>query len=158
MASSSESSFIQIDEISSKIAEDGAKYLLPLMEDVSEWLSKIFGIDINAENFLDMLDNGSLVCQLAKRVQSASEIFCSQIDNQCDHEEELKPLPKFLNKIHRNAKKESFQARDNTASFIRYFVLYLNRNRVLMNKLREMVSCLQPKYYGQFFINELKLN
>ena len=149
MASSSECSFVT-DDISLKITEESAKHLIPIMEDVSEWLSKVFDTDIRAENFLDVLDNGSLICQLAKKIQAASEDYCLQKENRSDDEEEHKPLPKFDDKIHRNAKKESFQARDNTANFIRYFPLYMNHNRVLMNELHEMVTIWTAKYYRQF--------
>ena len=123
MAGSSECNSFEVDEMSLKISKDSEKHLIPIVEDIAEWLSNMFEQEIKVENFLDMLDNGSLICHLAKRIQTTSENFTLKKASQSDYTEEHKPLPKFENKIHLNAKKESFQARDNAANFIRYFVV-----------------------------------
>ena len=147
MAGSSQRSDFEVDEISLKISEEGEKHLIPIVEDIAEWLSNMFEQEINVDNFLDMLDNGSLICHLAKRIQTASENFCLKRARQSDNTDERKPLPKFENKIHVNAKKESFQARDNAANFIRYFVLCFNHNFVLINEFCPMITCLKTQYH-----------
>ena len=98
MAGSSECSDFEVDEISLKISEEGEKHLIPIVEDIAEWLSNMFEQEINVDNFLDMLDNGSLICHLAKRIQTASENFCLKRVRQSDNTDERKPLPKFENK------------------------------------------------------------
>ena len=122
MASNSEGSCEELgDEISLKISERQAKNFIPLVEDVAEWLSKIFEREISVENIMDELDNGSLICELAEKIQAASVEFCLQRGRQRKEKEYNKPLQEFGNKIHRNAKEESFQARANAANFIGYF-------------------------------------
>ena len=121
MADSTESSTCSLDEFDLKISENSEKHFVPLVEDVSEWLSQTFQQEINAENYLDELDNGCLLCQLAQRIQNTSEDYYVKRRGVKATKDKEKPLPKFEFKIHPNARKQSFQARENAANFIRYF-------------------------------------
>ena len=67
-------------DLTSKIAERSEQDLLPLKEDLAEWLSRVLQEKITAENLLDCLDNGVLVCKLAQIVQSAAQAFKRQKD------------------------------------------------------------------------------
>lgn len=107
------------DQLSSKISAQREKNFIPLIEDVAEWLSKIFKKDINVENIMSELDNGILICELADRIQKTSEGFCAK-NAKKQGKQTTKPLPKFRFKLHSSATKESFQARENAANFLRY--------------------------------------
>ncbi|XP_065071053.1 growth arrest-specific protein 2-like [Rhopilema esculentum] len=104
------------DEISSKISEQSAKNFIPLIEDVAEWLAKLFEKDIDVDNFMDELDNGYLICQLAEKVLEASDRF--YLKEEALEANSTPPLPKLKFKKHKHATKESFLARENAANFL----------------------------------------
>ena len=120
MAGAEDCSSLVDDEITSKISDNNEKHFLPILEDVAEWISKMFDQNINTENFLDILDDGYLLCQLAEKIQYTSEVYCRQNEKKLVDKNIQGPLPPFQKKVHKGAKKMSFQARDNAANFIRY--------------------------------------
>lgn len=86
--------------------------LYVLKEDLTKWLNSILTETISPDDFLSHLDTGVILCNLAKIIQDVAKKSGS------DEKEDKIKVP--MNTIHCNstAKKESFQARDNTANFI----------------------------------------
>ena len=50
-------------------------YLFAMKEDLSEWLAGLMSIDVSAESFMDVLDNGIHLCRLANMIQRAAEKY-----------------------------------------------------------------------------------
>ncbi|OXB65179.1 hypothetical protein ASZ78_005295, partial [Callipepla squamata] len=51
--------------------------LVPMQEDLSIWLSGLLGIEVTAEQLLEELDNGVLLCQLIGVLQNTIKKSCS---------------------------------------------------------------------------------
>ena len=130
-------------DFSTKIAERSEQDLLPLKEDLAEWLSRVLQEKITAENLLDCLENGVLVCKLAQIVQTAAR-DCRKAGKS------VKPLAPFSSKFHQNAKAGTFFARDNAAHFLQWCrqievedsVLFESDGLVLQRQPREVILCL----------------
>jgi len=56
-------------------------YLLPLKEDLTDWIIRIFDDldDLNADNFINKLDNGVIICKLAKHIEEQTEPQFAQL-------------------------------------------------------------------------------
>lgn len=62
------------EEYAAKIIKLQQACLTPLKEDLADWLNKIFNSNqITANNFMDKLDNGVIICKLAKIISSWCE-------------------------------------------------------------------------------------
>lgn len=62
------------EEYAAKIIKLQQACLIPLKEDLAEWLNKILKTsNITIENFMDTLDNGVIICRLAKIISSWCE-------------------------------------------------------------------------------------
>ncbi|KAI1298756.1 Growth arrest-specific protein 2 [Halotydeus destructor] len=58
-------------EYSVRIAKLQEEYLIPLKEDLADWLNRVLGTkEIFVENFLEKLDNGVTVCKLARLIEA----------------------------------------------------------------------------------------
>lgn len=59
------------EEYAAKIIKLQQACLLPLKEDLADWLNKIMNVStITKENFMDKLDNGVVICRLAKVISN----------------------------------------------------------------------------------------
>ncbi|XP_059483637.1 uncharacterized protein LOC132201472 [Neocloeon triangulifer] len=90
------------------------KQLLPLQEDLADWLNKLLeSSDVTALNFMDALDDGLVVCRLAKTIQE-------QAQHAVDECRAKGPVPKLSGRIWQKAAKRSFFSRDNSENFIKF--------------------------------------
>ncbi|XP_069104886.1 growth arrest-specific protein 2-like isoform X8 [Argopecten irradians] len=102
---------VEEDVMEQKLAEIQEQSLGPLKEDLAEWLGKHLGMEVNAENFLDVLDNGVYLCQMAKIIQRKAQ-ECVMDGSYTE------PLPNYKLRCKNNAPSGSWFARDNTANFL----------------------------------------
>ena len=90
------------------------KFLLAMREDLSEWLSSLsHHVSVSADNFLNDLEDGIILCQHARLIQRYAEEY-SVINSSQNVKIPVKPV--FYKE--RGAFPGSFIARDNVANFI----------------------------------------
>ncbi|GAB6028641.1 hypothetical protein CHUAL_004473 [Chamberlinius hualienensis] len=130
------------DERWAKIAEKNEEWLLPMKEDVADWLNRTLGErKLNAGNLMDILDNGAVLCRLAKKIHHQGSLLKKPLG---------KVIPPFTYKCWENAQSRSFFARDNAANFLRWCrecqineaVLFESEDLVLHTQPRLVILCL----------------
>ncbi|XP_044734789.1 growth arrest-specific protein 2-like isoform X2 [Chrysoperla carnea] len=120
------------------------RQLYPLQEDLADWLNKTVGVDhITGENFFDALDNGVIVCHLARVIQDKAR--------HAVHGGYAKgPVPVIRGRCWETAARRSFFARDNMENFIHFCrklgvhenLLFESDDLVLHGQPRNVVLCL----------------
>lgn len=67
---------VKSEEYSKRIAKLQEEYLIPLKEDLADWINRITEstFQLTPENFMDKLDNGVIICKLAKLIESQVDL------------------------------------------------------------------------------------
>ncbi|XP_034836629.1 GAS2-like protein 3 [Maniola hyperantus] len=127
-----------------KILYSQARQLFPLQEDLADWINKTNGITyLSGENFLDVLDNGADLCQLAVIIhERAREALDQGII--------VGPVPAIRGRCWQRAARRSFFSRDNAENFITFCrelgvhenLLFESDDLVLHNQPRQVILCL----------------
>lgn len=92
------------------------QYLEAMKEDLAEWLRDLYGLDINAANFLQVLETGLVLCRHANAVTEAALAFLTEAPARA----RKIPLPQAGVSCNEAAQPGTFQARDNISNFIQW--------------------------------------
>lgn len=92
------------------------QYLEAMKEDLAEWLRDLYGLDIDAANFLQVLETGLVLCRHANTVTEAAVAFLAEAP---DGAQKI-PMPQAGVVCNGAAQPGTFQARDNISNFIQW--------------------------------------
>ncbi|XP_033216082.1 growth arrest-specific protein 2-like isoform X2 [Belonocnema kinseyi] len=121
-----------------------SRQLIPLQEDLADWINKTINVDhITGENFFESLENGSMVCRLARVIQekARSAVEAGKVKG---------PIPVIRGRCWENAARRSFFSRDNMENFIQFCrrlgvhenLLFESDDLVLHGQPRNVILCL----------------
>ncbi|KAL7648732.1 UNVERIFIED_CONTAM: hypothetical protein RMT77_000639 [Armadillidium vulgare] len=100
-----------------KTAED---YLYAMREDLAEWLNGLYDLDIDVDNFFELLENGVLLCEHSNNVKAAAEEFIQKISTPSKKFSSRYEIPSYEVHYKKDSAPGSFFARDNVHNFIRW--------------------------------------
>ena len=115
-----------------------------IKEDICKWLTKVMQIDITPTTFMEVLDNGVVLCKLAALIQDAAGKV------QSDGSKEIPTVPSSPVKCNERAVSNSFQARDNVSNFTNWCcklgveeaVIFESEGVVLHKDEKRVILCL----------------
>ncbi|CAG4960481.1 unnamed protein product [Colias eurytheme] len=132
------------EDFREKVLYSQARQLFPLQEDLADWINKTIGITyVTGENFLDVLDNGAELCQLAAVIHDRAR-------EALDQGLIVGPVPAIRGRCWQRAARRSFFSRDNAENFITFCrelgvhenLLFESDDLVLHHQPRQVVLCL----------------
>lgn len=92
------------------------EYLYAMKEDLAEWLRDLYGINITAMNFLEVLESGAVLCRHANNATRAASDFLRELG----HQAPTAHLPTAGITYVESAQPATFLARDNISNFINW--------------------------------------
>ncbi|CAH6775808.1 GAS2-like protein 2 [Phodopus roborovskii] len=111
------------------------QYLEAMKEDLAEWLRDLYGLDIDATNFLQVLETGLVLCRHANTVTEAALAFLAEAP---DRAQKI-PMPQAGVFCNGAAQPGTFQARDNISNFIQWCRKEMGIQEVLMFETEDLV-------------------
>ncbi|XP_014213861.1 growth arrest-specific protein 2 isoform X2 [Copidosoma floridanum] len=121
-----------------------SRQLIPLQEDLADWINKTINVDhISGDNFFDVLDNGAVLCRLARVIQEKARLAV-------EAGKAKGPAPVLRGRCWENAARRTFFSRDNMENFIQFCrrlgvhenLLFESDDLVLHGQPRNVVLCL----------------
>ncbi|XP_076867258.1 GAS2-like protein 2A [Brachyhypopomus gauderio] len=109
------------------------EYLYAMKEDLVEWWHELYGVDINVDNMMDVLETGALLCAHANNVTREAGDFSKK------HGETLVEVPASGVTFVNAAQPATFLARDNVSNFINWCRSQMNIKDVLMFETEDLV-------------------
>ncbi|KAM4045429.1 GAS2-like protein 2 [Anomaloglossus baeobatrachus] len=111
------------------------QYLYAMKEDLAEWLKELYNLDITVENFIEVLETGTLLCYHANNVTETAGGFSKEYP---DLSNKLW-LPKYGVTFNASAQSGTFLARDNVSNFIQWCRKEMVIKDVLMFETEDLV-------------------
>ncbi|XP_048222435.1 GAS2-like protein 2 [Perognathus longimembris pacificus] len=111
------------------------QYLEAMKEDLAEWLQELYGLNIDAANFLQVLETGLVLCRHANTVTEAALAFLAEAPARAQRI----PMPRTGVSCNGAARPGSFQARDNVSNFIQWCRKEMGIQEVLMFETEDLV-------------------
>ncbi|XP_036123531.1 GAS2-like protein 2 [Molossus molossus] len=111
------------------------QYLDAMKEDLAEWLQDLYGLNINAANFLQVLETGLVLCRHANAITEAALAFLAEAPALARRI----PMPQAGVSCNGAAQPGTFQARDNVSNFIQWCRKEMGIQEVLMFETEDLV-------------------
>ncbi|KAM5215925.1 GAS2-like protein 2 isoform 1-T1 [Hipposideros larvatus] len=111
------------------------QYLEAMKEDLAEWLRDLYGLDIDAANFLQMLETGLVLCRHANAITETALAFLAEAPARAQRI----PMPRAGVSCNGAAQPGTFQARDNVSNFIQWCRKEMGIQEVLMFETEDLV-------------------
>ncbi|KAM5179605.1 GAS2-like protein 2 [Mantella aurantiaca] len=111
------------------------QYLYAMKEDLAEWLKDLYNLEIYADNFFDVLENGSVICYHSNNVTDVAHHFAVEYP---ELGKKLR-LPKTGVTFNAMAQPGTFLARDNVSNFIQWCRKEMDIKEVLMFETEDLV-------------------
>ncbi|XP_004434910.1 PREDICTED: GAS2-like protein 2 [Ceratotherium simum simum] len=111
------------------------QYLEAMKEDLAEWFRDLYGLDVDAASFLQVLETGLVLCQHANAITEAALAFLAEAPARAQRI----PLPQAGVSCNGAAQPGTFQARDNVSNFIQWCRKEMGIQEVLMFETEDLV-------------------
>ncbi|XP_077021246.1 GAS2-like protein 2 [Tamandua tetradactyla] len=111
------------------------QYLEAMKEDLAEWLRDLYGLEIDAVNFLQELETGLVLCRHANTVTEAALALLVEGPTWAQR----LPMPRVGVSCNSAAQPGTFQARDNISNFIQWCRMEMGIQEALMFETEDLV-------------------
>ncbi|KAM4701996.1 GAS2-like protein 2 [Discoglossus pictus] len=115
--------------------QSSEQYLDAMKEDLAEWLKELYGLEITVDEFFDVFETGSVLCQHANYVTKIAREFAAEYPDLA----QTIQLPRSRVKFSNLAQPGTFLARDNVSNFIRWCRMEMNIQDVVMFETEDLV-------------------